>query len=100
MVIVAGVFEVDPEQRDAFLAGRFDLMRTSRAEQGCLEYTFSADPLDPGRVLLYERWASQEDLDAHLAVPSAPPASPDSEVVPTSVTIMVYDVTGERPLGG
>lgn len=100
MVIVAGVFEVDPEQRDAFLAGRFDRMRTSRAEQGCLEYTFSADPLDPGRVVLYERWASQDDLDAHLAVPPAPPASPGTEVVPRSVSIVVYDVTGERPLGG
>ena len=100
MVIVAGVFEVEPEQRDAFLAGRFDRMRTSRAETGCLEYTFSADPLDPGRVLLYERWATQEDLDAHLAIPPVPPASPDADVAPKSVSIVIYDVTGERPLGG
>ena len=100
MVIVAGIFEVDPEQREAFLAGRFDRMRTSRAEPGCLEYTFSADPLDPGRVLLYERWATQDDLDAHLAVPAAPSASPAAEVVPRSVSIVIYDVAGERPLGG
>ena len=74
MVIVAGIFEVDPVQRDAFLAGRIDRMHTSRAETGCLEYTFSADPLDPGRVLLFERWARQEDLDAHLAASPARPA--------------------------
>lgn len=98
VVIVAGVFTVDPGQRDAFLASRMDRMRTSRAEQGCLEYTFSADPLDPGRVLLYERWASQDDLDAHLAVPAAPmPAG--AEVTPASASIVVYDITGERPLG-
>lgn len=100
MVIVAGTFEVDPEQREAFLAGRIERMRTSRAERGCLEYTFSADPIDPGRVVLYERWASQEDLDAHLAVPAAPPASPGTEVVPKATSIVVYDVAGERPLGG
>ncbi len=100
MVIVAGIFEVDPEQRDAFLAGRVDRMRTSRAEPGCLEYTFSADPLDPGRVLLYERWARQEDLDAHLAAAPASPASPGVEVVPRSASIVVYDIAGERPLGG
>ena len=100
MVIVAGIFEVDPEQREAFLAGRFERMRTSRAEPGCLEYTFSADPLDPGRVLLYERWATQDDLDAHLAVPAAPSASPATEVVPRAASIVVYDVAGERPLGG
>jgi len=100
MVIVAGVFTVDPEQREAFLAGRMDRMRTSRAERGCLEYTFSADPLDPGRVLLYERWASQGDLDAHLAAPPAPPALPGTEVTPTASSITIYDVTGERPLRG
>ncbi len=100
MVIVAGVFTVDPEQREAFLAGRMDRMRTSRAERGCLEYTFSADPLDPGRVLLYERWASQDDLDAHLAAPSTPSASPGTEVTPTASSITIYDVTGERPLRG
>lgn len=98
MVIVAGVFTVDPAQREAFLEGRKERMRTSRAERGCLEYTFSADPLDPGRVLLYERWASQEDLDAHLATPASP-ASSGPDVAPTASTITIYDVTGERPLG-
>jgi quinol monooxygenase YgiN len=99
VVIVAGVFAIDPDQREAFLASRMDRMRTSRAERGCLEYTFSADPLDPGRVLLYERWASQEDLDAHLAVP-ARPVSAGADVAPTATSIMVYDVSRERPLGG
>jgi antibiotic biosynthesis monooxygenase len=47
-------------------------MRTSRAEPGCLEYTLSADPTDPRRVMLFERWARQEDLDNHLAAASAP----------------------------
>lgn len=98
MVIVAGVFTVDPAQREAYLEGRKARMRASRAEQGCIEYTFSADPLDPGRVLLYELWASQEDLDAHLAIPEAP-ASSGPTVTPTTSTITVYDVTGERPLG-
>jgi hypothetical protein len=51
-------------------------MRTSRAELGCLEYTLSADPTDPGRVMLFERWARQEDLDAHLAAMRARPSSP------------------------
>ncbi len=76
MVIVAGTLTVDPEQREAFLAGRMDGMRATRAEPGCLEYTFSADPTDPGRVMLFERWASQKDLDAHLAAARARPASP------------------------
>ena len=47
MVIVGGAFEVEPDQREEFLAGRHDAMRRSRAESGCLEYTLSADPSIP-----------------------------------------------------
>jgi len=99
MVIVAGTLEVDPDQRETFLAGRIDAMRTSRAEPGCLEYTLSADPTDPRRVMLFERWARREDLDAHLAASRARPASSGTAVAPKAVSIFVYDVTGERPLG-
>jgi len=98
MVIVAGVIEVAPDQREAFLAGRIDGMRTSRAEPGCLEYTLSADPVDPRRVVLFERWAHQEDLDTHLAAMQARPASPGTGVAPKAASIFVYDVTGEQPL--
>jgi quinol monooxygenase YgiN len=99
VVIVGGAFEVEPGQREEFLAARHDSMRRSRAERGCLEYTMSADPIDPGRVVLFERWADQESLDAHLsAMRNAPPSS--AAVTPKSATVTVYDVTGERSLGG
>ena len=93
MIIVSGTFEVDPASRDDFLAERLDRMRTSRAEAGCLEYTFSADPLEPGRVVLFERWESQAALDAHLGGPPMQTA-----IAPSAASIVVYDVTGERPL--
>jgi len=99
MVIVAGTMELEPDQREAFLVGRIEGMRTSRAEAGCLEYTLSADPTDPCRVMLFERWARQEDLDAHLAASRARPASPGTAVTPKAASIFVYDVTGERRLG-
>lgn len=93
MIIVGGRFEVDPEQRDAFLAERHQLMRTSRSEDGCLEYTFAADPLEPSRVILFERWENQAALDAHLAAISA-----TTTVTPRSTLITIYDVAGERRL--
>jgi quinol monooxygenase YgiN len=101
MVIVGGWFEVEPSARDAFVAGRVDGMRRSRAEQGCIEYVLAPDPVDPGRVVLFERWESQADLDRHLAAARQRQATPDDgpTIAPKSVTIRVYDVTGERPLG-
>ncbi len=98
MLIVGGWFEVDPSERDAFVAGRVEAMRNSRTEQGCIEYVIAADPVDPGRAVLFERWESQADLDAHLARPRPAPSSDAPSIAPTSVTIRVYDVTGERPL--
>src|SRR6185437_2675806 len=97
MVIVGGTFQVDPELREAFIVGRVASMRTSRAEAGCLEYVLGADPVDAGRVVLFERWASQEHLDAHISALRAR-AADGADVQPKAVTIRAYDVTGERPL--
>jgi len=70
MVIVAGHFVVDPADQAAFVAGREEAMRLTRTEPGCLEYVMAADPVDPGRVVLYERWADQAALDAHMVGPA------------------------------
>jgi quinol monooxygenase YgiN len=99
MVIVGGSFEIKPDERDEFLAGRLDAMRASRAEPGCLEYTMSADPIDPGRVVLFERWADQAALDVHMAAMGKAPRPEGRQVAPTSASITIYDVSGERPLG-
>jgi quinol monooxygenase YgiN len=93
VVIVGGRFEVDPEERETFLAERHELMRSSRSEDGCLEYTFAADPLDASGVILFEKWESQAALDAHLAAISATP-----NVTPRSATVTIYDVAGEHRL--
>ena len=68
-------------------------MRTSRAEAGCLEYTFSADPLEPGRVVLFERWESQA-----ASTPTSAGRRWQTAIAPSSASIVVYDVAGERPL--
>jgi len=65
----------DPSERDAFVAGRIEAMRNSRAEQGCIEYVIAADTVGSGRAVLFERWESQADLDAHLARPRQAPPS-------------------------
>jgi quinol monooxygenase YgiN len=99
VVIVGGTFQVEPGLREQYLAERADLMRRSRSERGCLEYIFSADPLDPGRVVLFEVWESQDDLDVHRAVTrSTVPTSPMLISATTSV-LTVYEVSGRSPLG-
>jgi quinol monooxygenase YgiN len=100
MIIVGGSFEIDPDDRDAFVAGRLESVRRSRAENGCLDYVVAPDPAEPGRVVLFERWEDQAALDAHLAASrsAAPESPPSNAVAPKSVSIRVYDVSGERSL--
>jgi quinol monooxygenase YgiN len=100
VLIVAGMFEVEPDRRQEFLTDREDSMRKSRAEPGCLEYVMSADPIDPGRVVLLERWADQQSLDVHLSAMQGAPPPPAEGVALKSAVVTVYDVSGERSLLG
>lgn len=65
MIIVAGTLRIRPDQRRRAQRLARDMMRDSRAEAGCLEYTFSADLDDPELYWLYEAWESEEALAAH-----------------------------------
>jgi quinol monooxygenase YgiN len=98
MLIVAGHFEVDPESRDQFLADRVDNVAASRAEPGCITYALSADPIEPGRVLLYERWESKEALATHLqALRSAPAAAHDIQIL--GAELQQYEISQVGPIG-
>ena len=103
MVIVQGVFRFDPSERERFLAQSAGNMEASRADKGCLEYVLAADPLDPGRVILSERWESAEDLTEHgKAVGArrkqAQASGADPGPSPISTEIIVYEVASSRPL--
>jgi quinol monooxygenase YgiN len=99
MLIIAGTFDVDPDRRDEFIAGREAAMRRARDEPGCLGYVFAADPLVPGRVQLFERWESKDDLAAHSEVNrTAPP--PTANAVPViAMEIVQYEISASGPVG-
>lgn len=69
MLIVAGTLDLAPEHRAKLLELAQPLMRASQAEEGCHDYLMMPDPFEPGRVRIFERWASQDALDAHFRTP-------------------------------
>jgi quinol monooxygenase YgiN len=97
MLIVAGHFEVDPSDQEAFVASKVEAMRSTRDEAGCLEYAMTADPLDATRVLLFERWADQASFDAHMAGLATAPKS--TGPAPKGFDVKIYDISGERSFG-
>jgi quinol monooxygenase YgiN len=102
MLIVAGEFIVDAERREEFLREREASMVTSRGEDGCVDYVFSADPLIPGRVVLFERWESPEALHAHLAAMRAQPVDPAAApgVPVLHREVLRYEIASVGPLEG
>jgi hypothetical protein len=57
----------------------------------------AADPIEPGRVNIYERWESEAHLNAHLAgVALTAPPMPDVR----SVELVRYEISASDPLQG
>jgi quinol monooxygenase YgiN len=98
IVIVQGVFSIDPTERDRFVETSIEAMRSSREEDGCLEYVIAADPLDPERVVLSERWESMEHLQQHLSQQKNTPRDGEARPAPRSVEITLFEVATSRPL--
>ena len=69
IILIAGTVDVGPQKRYAALEAGCPHMEATRAQKGCLDYVWSADLLVPGRIYVFERWESQEDLAAHLSGP-------------------------------
>jgi quinol monooxygenase YgiN len=43
------------------------MVLASRAEPGCVEYSYAEDVLDPGLIHVKEVWIDQSALDLHFA---------------------------------
>jgi quinol monooxygenase YgiN len=69
MILIAGTVTVDPERRDEAIVAACPHMVDTRAQEGCIDYVWSADPLVPGRIYVFERWENQAALEAHFKGP-------------------------------
>ena len=94
MVIVAGHLVVDPEERDEYLAGCVEVVRQARRAPGCLDFSLSADLLEPSRVNIFERW---ESVAAVQAFRGSGPSDEQGAAVRTA-SVAEYDISDERRL--
>jgi quinol monooxygenase YgiN len=70
VIIVAGELRVDPGDRERYLAALAQVAPLARATAGCLDFVQAADPVEPDRVNVYERWESDEALHAFRSLPA------------------------------
>jgi quinol monooxygenase YgiN len=62
VLIIAGSLMVDPSDRATFLALNADVVNQARQTTGCLDFVQAADPLDPSRINIFERWDTEDHL--------------------------------------
>jgi quinol monooxygenase YgiN len=76
IIIIAGYTRTDAEKRDATVEAFRGMVGRARAYDGCLDFSISADAVDPERVNLFECWRDQIALDAWRKVAKGPRAKP------------------------
>ena len=62
MIIIAGHLRVAAADRDEYLTAVSGVAVQARRTAGCLDFVQSADPAEPDRINVYERWNSDEAL--------------------------------------
>lgn len=94
MVIVSGHLLVDPDGRDAYLDTCRSVVEAARSADGCLDFALSADVVEPGRINILERWATQGDVDRFRGA-----GTPDEQAgAIRSAEVHEFDVSAERRL--
>ncbi|MBA3279110.1 MAG: antibiotic biosynthesis monooxygenase [Geodermatophilaceae bacterium] len=94
MLIITAKMYVDPARRAEFLAGSAEELRQARAEPGCVDFIVAPDPVEPGRVNLFEQWATAEDFAVRCATFTPTP----SPVEVLSHEAIKYEISSSGPV--
>lgn len=68
-IIIAGTVRVPPENLARFKPHMEAMLAASRAEDGCLVYSYAEDVAEPGLIRVFEAWRDQAAIDAHFQTP-------------------------------
>jgi len=66
MLLIVGTMRLPAGLLDAARPSMASMVKASRAEVGCLEYSYAEDVLDPGLIHVKERWRDRVALDKHF----------------------------------
>ncbi len=88
MIIVAGHLQVAPEHRTTYLSDCREVVELARATPGCRDFALSADTIESGRINVFERWDSVEDVEAFRG---SDPGGPNTAAI-IDAHVEQYDV--------
>lgn len=99
MIVLHGTISFDPAQEEVFLAAVADLEAVTNTERGCAAYVFTKDLKAPGTVHVFEEWADEESLAAHMAADHFRAFGRIARGMITGRSIDRYEASGKSQLG-
>jgi quinol monooxygenase YgiN len=72
MIIIAGYSLTEADERDAAVEAFAGMVERARKQDGCLDLSMSADPIDPDRINLFECWRDRRSWKAWRKVAKPP----------------------------
>lgn len=70
------------------------VVEQARRAHGCLDFTINADPVDTGRINIFERWESQDTVESFRGSGT----SDEQTAAILLASVAEYDVAGVRTL--
>lgn len=99
-VIIAGTVRVSPQNLEALRPHQDAMLAASRAEDGCITYSYAVDVQDHGLIRVFEVWRDQAAVDAHFKAPHmATWRAANAELGVFERKLALYEVASERALG-
>lgn len=98
MLLIVGTFRIAPERLTQARSVMARMIEASRAEDGCHEYVYAEDVLEPGVVHVKELWRDQAALDRHFGTEHlAAWRTAWTKLQITDRDLRVYEVGEARP---
>jgi quinol monooxygenase YgiN len=98
-LIIAGTMRVPPQNLAALKPHMLTMLAASRAEDGCITYSYGEDVAEPGLIRVFEAWRDQAAIDAHFKTPHmAAWRAAGAEQGVSDRRLFAYETASERPL--
>jgi quinol monooxygenase YgiN len=98
-LIIAGTVRVPPENLGSLKPHMLKMLSASRAEDGCITYSYGEDVAEPGLIRVFEAWRDQAAIEAHFkAAHMAIWRTACAEHGVSDRKLSAYEVASERPL--
>lgn len=99
MIVIAGTVRLDPDRLNQARPAMAKMMAASRAEDGCLAYSYALDVEDPGLLRVFEIWRDGPAFEAHTRAPHLAEWRAAWPAIGLSDRRLVrYEVSGQTPL--